>query len=206
MATATTDSRKSPEDAQAEAWSRIAELGKRARSDREGAIAELEAMFRAGKPSEGIDGPTEGRLVTFTLQPQFDSAIAALTGRWMPWAGKRFDSAAKGGDNLLARSARVPARIPWPRYPMKEAEGKLVAFDFNTWVEPGAVDPDVNVLVIDYASVESNPRVIIKSIRDELVEVAPGAHLGKMLWRRGSGPDAKYNLLAFFALKSKLPA
>src|SRR2546423_1430060 len=206
MATTATVESTNPEVAQEEAWARIVDLGKRARTDRPGAIAELNEMFRSGRPSEGIDGPTEGRLVTFTVQPTFDRAVAALSGRWMPWAGKRFDSGAKRGDNLLARSARVPSRVLWPFYGMREGEGKLVAFDFQTWVEPGAVDPDVNVLVIDYDSVESNPRLVIKQIRDELVEVAPGAHLGKMLWRQGRGTDARYTLLAFFALKSKLPA
>jgi hypothetical protein len=35
-------------------------------------------------------------------------------------------------------------------------------------------------------------------IRDELVEVAPGTHLGKMLWRHR---DGRHTLLAYFALK-----
>ena len=87
---------------------------------------------------------------------------------------------------------------------MTGSDAGLVVFDFNTWIEPGAVDPDRDVLVIDYASVDSNPRVIIKQIRDELVEVVPGAHLGKMLWRHGDGPDARHTLLAFFALRSEL--
>ena len=193
------------EATQKEAWSKILDLGERARHDRSGAIAELEALFRSGRPSEGMNGPTEGRLVTFTVHPRFDNAVAALTGRWMPWAGKRFNAAERRGDNLLARSARAPSKVLWPLYKMKEAEGRLTAFDFNTWIEPGAVDPDLEVLVIDYASVDSNPRLVIKQIRDELVEVAPGAHLGKMLWRQGKGENARYTLLAFFALKTELP-
>jgi hypothetical protein len=81
---------------------------------------------------------------------------------------------------------------------------RIAAFDFQTRVEPGAIDTDRDVLVIDYAPVDSNPRVIIKSIRDELVEIVPGANLGKMLWRSGSGEDASYTLLAYFALKSEI--
>jgi hypothetical protein len=204
MATVTPET-TAAEATQKVAWSKILELGERARRDRAGAIADLEAMFRTGRPSESIDGATEGRLVTFTVHPRFDNAVAALTGRWMPWAGKRFNAAEKRGDNLIARSARIPARILWPLYAMKEAGTRLTAFDFNTWIEPGAVNPDMDVLVIDYASVDSNPRLVIKQIRDELVEVAPGAHLGKMLWRQGSGPKTRYTLLAFFALKSELP-
>lgn len=35
-------------------------------------------------------------------------------------------------------------------------EGKL-AFDFKTYVEAGKDDPDRQVMVIDYADIESNP-------------------------------------------------
>jgi hypothetical protein len=37
------------------------------------------------------------------------------------------------------------------------------------------------VLVIDYESVPDNPNLLIRQIRDELVEIVPGANLGKML-------------------------
>ena len=174
-------------------WTRFAELGAAKDLD---ALGEL---FRNGSPSIGIDGPTEGQLVTFTVHPAFDRIARAITGAWMPWAGKRFDSAADSGDNLLARSAKIPARLPWPRYPMRDAGDKLAAFDFETRVEPGKLDPGTDVLVIDYAPVDSNPRLVIKQVRDELVEVAPGAHLGKMLWHHG---DDRYSLAAYFALKS----
>ena len=58
------------------------------------------------------------------------------------------------------------------------------------------------MLVIDYAPVDSNPALIIKSIRDELVQIVPGANLGKMLWRHGDGE--RHSLLAYFALRSPL--
>jgi hypothetical protein len=188
--------------AQAQTWEWFQDAGRRIGSDREAAITELEELFSAGAPSEGIDGQTEGILVGFTLQSLFDRGIAAITGAWMPWAGKRFDAANGRGDNLLAKSAKWPAKLLWPVYGTEDAGENLVAFDFTTRVERGAVDPGLDVLVIDYAPVDSNPRVIIKSIRDELVEVVPGTHLGKMLWRTGSYEDATYHLLAFFALKT----
>jgi hypothetical protein len=40
--------------------------------------------------------------------------------------------------------------------------------------------------------------LIIRQVRDELVEVAPGTHLGKMLWRHR---DGRHTLLAYFALR-----
>jgi hypothetical protein len=191
-----------PAAAQAEAWSWFQDSGKRIQSDRDAAIAELEELFNAGAPSEGIDGQTEGILVGFTMQSIPDRALALITGAWMPWAGKRFNAAEGRGDNLLARSAKWPAKLLWPFYGTRDAGDNLTAFEFTTRVEEGAVDPGLDVLVIDYAPVESNPRVIIKSIRDELVEVVPGTHLGKMLWRTGPYEDASYHLLAFFALKT----
>jgi hypothetical protein len=191
-----------PAAARDEAWAWIAELGRRARRDRDGALNELGELFRAGTPATGIDGPTEGSLVTFTVQPAFDTCVAAVTTAWLPWAGKRFDSAARAGDNLLLRSARLPSKLLWPLYATRDAGEHLAAFDFETRIEPGALDPDREVLVIDYAPVESNPALVIKSIRDELVSIVPGANLGKMLWRHGNGE--RHSLLAYFALRSEL--
>jgi hypothetical protein len=60
----------------------------------------------------------------------------------------------------------------------------------------------VDVLVIDYESVDANPRFLIRQIRDELVEVVPGANLGKMLVRL---PRREQLLPAcYFALKSDI--
>lgn len=195
---ATTD----PAGAQAQTWDWFQDAGKRIGSERDEAIGELDELFNAGAPSEGISGQTEGILVGFTMHSIPDRAIAAITGSWMPWAGKRFDAENAKGDNILAKSAKWPAKLLWPFYGTKDAGDDLTAFDFTTRVEKGADDPELDVLVIDYAPVDSNPRVIIKSIRDELVEVVPGTHLGKMLWRTGPYEDAKYHLLAFFALKT----
>jgi len=52
--------------------------------------------------------------------------------------------------------------------------------------------------VIDYAPVDKNPGLIIRSIRDELVEIVPGAHLGRILYRRGD----RYDNWGYFALRT----
>jgi hypothetical protein len=179
-------------------WDQILETGRAIQTDREAALARLGELFRSDTPPAGLDGATEGALVGFVIHPAFDRAAAALASRWLPWAGKRFDAAASGGDNLLRRSARWPSKLLWPTYPMRDAGERLAAFDFQTRVERGALDTDTDVLVIDYEPVESNPRLIIRQIRDELVEVAPGVHLGKMLWRHR---DGRHTLLAYFALR-----
>ena len=179
-------------------WNQILETGRAIQTDREAALAQLASLFRAGTPPVDLDGPTEGALVGFVIHPVFDRAAAALSSRWLPWAGKRFDAAAQGGDNLLPRSARWPTKLLWPSYRMHDAGDRLTAFSFHTRIERGALDRDTEVLVIDYEPVKSNPRLVIRQIRDELVEVAPGTHLGKMLWRHG---DGRHSLLAYFALR-----
>ncbi len=63
-------------------------------------------------------------------------------------------------------------KLLWPLYKMTDhTDGKL-AFDFETYVEAGKEDPDVNVMVIDYAEIEKNPKLVIRKIRDELVDAA----------------------------------
>jgi hypothetical protein len=49
---------------------------------------------------------------------------------------------------------------------------------------------------IDYDS-EENPRLLIRDILDELVQVVPGAYLGKILLRRAE----TWRLLGYFALQ-----
>jgi hypothetical protein len=185
-----------PARAQEETWSWIKELGQ---THDEEALNEL---FELGIPSRGLDGQTEGILVTFTMHPIPDRVIRAITGAWMPWLGKRFNADEGSGDNVLASSARWPAKLLWPLYVTQPSERGRAAFDFETAVEPSRSESDVEALKIDYGAVESNPRLIVRRIRDELVELVPGAHLGKMLWRQDSEP---YPCLAYFALRQPLP-
>lgn len=48
--------------------------------------------------------------------------------------------------------------------------------------------------MIDYVVV--HPRFLINRIRGGLVEIFPGANLGKVLWRHG---DGSYALIGYFA-------
>jgi len=194
--------RQDPHGAREEAWEWIAELGRRAVSDREGALAELQEMFLCGEPAEGIDGQTEGILVSWTMHPLADKLIGSITNAWMPWVGKKFYSSEKRGENTLAGSARWPAKLLWPLYSTGDSPLGRTAFDFTTYVEAGRLDPSVDVLVIDYESVTTNPRLLIRQIRDELVQVVPGANLGKMLVKV-PGRSELFPAL-YFALKSDI--
>ena len=187
------------EAAARQAWAWIEKLGERAKTDRDGAEAELDQLFALGRAPKGLDGATEGILVAPLIQPLVDKVAGAITSVWMPWQGKSFDAAAGRGDNRLTGETRWITKLLWPLYGTKEGEdGERLAFDFETRIEPGMLDPGTDVLVIDYAPVAENPGLIIKKIRDELVEIVPGANLGKILYRKGGG----YSNIGFFALKS----
>ena len=167
--------------------------------DRETASDALAELFACGQPSRGIDGPTDGILVAPLLHPVPDTLLRYIAAWQMPWLGKRFDARHKTGDNLLATSARWPIKLIWPFYGTRAGDGNRVAFDFETRVEPGAVEPSVDVLVIDYAPVKGNPNLVVRSIRDELVDIVAGAHLGRVLWHQG---DDRYKNIAYFALRT----
>jgi hypothetical protein len=190
-----------PTGARDAAWAWIEELSVRAGTDRAGAIEELQNLFLCGEPAK-VSGQTEGILVTWTMHPLADKVIGAITGAWMPWLGKKFDPAEQKGINTLTDSARWPAKLLWPLYSTKDSPLGRSAFDFNTYVEAGKLDPSVDVLVIDYESVPENPALLIRQIRDELVQIVPGANLGKMLVRV---PRRKELFPAlYFALKSEI--
>ena len=186
-----------PEVAADSTWAWIDELSTRSGSDADGADADLNELFRLGNAPTDLNGPTEGMLVMTTTNEKFDAVVRLITSMWMPWQGKRFDNQSATGDNRLTKSTGLVGKLLWPLYSMKDhTDGKL-AFDFKTYVEPGKEDPDVDVMVIDYADIESNPKLIIRSVRDELVELVPSVYLGKILFKTDSG----YNKIGYFALR-----
>ena len=85
----------------------------------------------------------------------------------------------------------------WPSYKMTPTDEGHMAFDFDTRIEPGAIEPSPDVLVIDYADEPRNPELIIRKIRDELVEIVPHTYLGRILYRLKAGG---YKNIGYFAL------
>jgi len=181
-------------------WERFLALKDKARKDLAAADAELNELFRSGTVPTDLDGPTDGILVTTTTNKLLDPAVHAITALWMPWQGKRFDAAAGTGDNRMTGGlAQLPSKLLWPLYRMKDAKDGKLAFDFKTYEDAGKDDPDLQVMVIDYADIEDNPTLVIRSIRDELVQIVPGAYLGKILFRTPSG---RYEKIGYFALRT----
>lgn len=81
------------------------------------------------------------------------------------WQGKKFDAANHSGINLF-----------------KAENGKLnEKYSFKTYTGTGLKDKTVSVFKIDY-DIPGNP-FWLRWILDEIVEVAPGVYLGKMIVR-----------------------
>jgi hypothetical protein len=147
---------------------------------------ELADLFgRAAAPDPPLDGRYRGDLISMTVAPGVDGAFLRGFQRSRPWLGKRFDAAARTGQNLLDRRLWGAGRLLTPhRYRAwwPEDERTFRAFPFETAVGPSLLDGEHPVLQIDYDLNVNHPR--LRRIRDELVEVEPGVYLGQALWRR----------------------
>ncbi|MBD8506879.1 hypothetical protein HT102_10300 [Hoyosella sp. G463] len=190
-------SKKDPTEASSQAWAWLKDMRDSELREYDKAAAALESMFRASSPPRKLEGQTEGLLVMTTTMPILDRTVTAVTDLWMPWEGKRFDAEGKGANRIASR-ASMPLRLLWPLYSMTQTEDGKLAFDFTTHVEASRDKEggEQDVLVIDYKSVETNPRLLIRSVRDELVELVPGVYLGKILFR----VSGRYHKIGFFAL------
>lgn len=167
--------------------------------ERSGALAELEACFRAAETPQPIDGATRGRLLTTALGHGLDAITAVLARLWMPWKGKAFKPEAKEGRNLFTNSFRPVQHALWPGYDIDypEREGRYSTFSFTTWEGRSAFTPDgLDVLKIDYEHPQSP--WLIRDILDELVQIEDGLFLGQALLRvRG-----KLHRAAWFELRT----
>ncbi len=187
-----------PVNAQDAAWAWLGRLGAATLKDRARGVEQLDRLFAEGQVPDPIDGITEGMMVAYLVGPRSDWAMRKIGALWMPWLGKRFDAERRHGENRVTRGFPVVTRVVWPRYPVRSDGDERRGFEFETHVERGALEPDLHVMVIDYGRVPENPARIVPSIRDELVQIVPGTHLGRWLWRQR---DGSFRNVAYFALR-----
>lgn len=168
------------------------------KSMRASALAELDELFREGTaPEPQPEGFLRGRLITMSVTRPSDAFVRGVSSIYMPWLGKAFDPSTQSGVNVLTPSARTTMKVLWPKYsPERELVDRLEAFPFRTRIEAGAVDPEVDVLKIDY-DFEANPDFLIRRILDELVRIDDNLYLGKILFRWGSA----WKPIGFFSLE-----
>lgn len=184
-----------------EARSHLKEIDERLdpKRSRTRAIEELHELFRSGSsPDPPPDGLLRGRPVSSKITPTFDATARRLAAINMPWLGKKFDAPENKGVNILTPLARRPMKLLWPSYePVATFADRIEAFSFTTRTGPGAVDPDIQVLKIDY-EFDANPSFIIRRVLDELVQIEDGLYLGKVLYRW----KGEFRSIGFFTLES----
>jgi hypothetical protein len=163
-----------------------------------GAIEELNGLFESGRPPDPApDGLLRGRAISSTIAGGLDALGRRLASLYMPWLGKKFDSRAEEGVNVLTRSALKPMKVMWPKYePVGIFTDRVEAFPFKTRLAEGNVDQGLQVLKIDY-DFEPNPTFIIRHVLDELVQIEEGLYIGKVLYRRKD----EFRPIGFFVLE-----
>jgi hypothetical protein len=160
----------------------------------------LDQMFRAGTAPDPLpEGFLPGRLLTTSVWGPLDSGALRLARMWMPWKGKTFDRQTSSGVNRFDNTPanRTAFKVVFPGYvPKRVTVERIEAFPMRNRIEAGALAPDLDVFKIDY-DFEANP-ALIRRILDELVQIAPGRYLGKILFRaRG-----RWYPIGFFSLRS----
>ena len=151
--------------------------------DRARGLAALEQLFRSGRPPDApLQGRYRGELIALDIAPGFTQLASAVAGLWLPWRGKTFDPIRARGDNILTRDSLILARLYWPlyRHYVRDKADTYRAFAFRTEVGPGLLQPTLQVLKIDY-DLPENPRLNIRRILDELVQVSQDLYLGQAL-------------------------
>ncbi len=169
------------------------------RRNRTQVLSRLNEIYRSGTAPDPLpDGFMPGRLLAMSVQPQLDATVRRIASLWMPWQGKVFDPDAMTGVNRFLPNSRIPMKVVFPTYtPETVTVSKIEAFPFRNRVAPGAVDPDLETFKIDY-DFDANPGFLIRRILDEVVQIAPGRLLGKILFRVGD----RFHLIGYFALRS----
>lgn len=162
-------------------------------------LAQLNELFRAGvTPQPALHGRYQGKLVALDIAPGLTQLAQFITSLWLPWQGKTFSREIACGDNIFTRDSLPLAHLYWPLYRgyLTDSPRTYRAFAFRTYIAPGLADPDRRVLKIDY-DLPGNPRLTIRRVLDELVQLEDGLYLGKAHFKWWWG---RWRTVAYFSL------
>jgi hypothetical protein len=183
-----------PEAAQEEAWAWFLRLGATRDED------SLDDLFRLGD-ARPMSGPTDGILLAIFMSPVLDRLGIALLGPGrptMPWKGKTFDPMTETGANRFKPWFPALSRLAWPLYRGRRMDGEEhLMFDMRNGDIEDPLDPSHTIWKIDYRDKDLRSPWFIRHCLDTLVEIVPGAHLGRLYYEVGG----RYSTLLYFALK-----
>ena len=170
------------------------------KQNRRQGLAALNELFRQGKlPETALDGRYHGQLVALDIAPGLSPLFEAFTRWWLPWQGKAFNASEASGNNIFTRDALPLFTILMPSYRIRipDTPQTFRAFNFRTYTGPGKQDLDRQVLKLDYKLPE-NPRLNVRRIIDELVQLEAGYYLGKAHLKTWWG---RWQMVAYFSLQ-----
>ncbi len=173
-----------------------------AKHDHARGMAALNGLFRTGiVPEPSLQGRYVGELLALDIAPGLTQLFQSLTDAWMPWLGKKFDAAHQSGENIFTRDLYWLARLFNPLYRGFVIESAKVyrGFAFHTYLAPGLMDPDQQVLKIDY-NLKENPSLTVRRVLDELVQLSDGLYLGKAHVKWWWRPQDGWQTVAYFML------
>jgi hypothetical protein len=163
-------------------WQWFSELG------RQHELTKLTELFALGLPPQNLaEGFTEGGVPSLAIFAPLNVLVNHVLYSWLPvravWQGKSLNASALTGQNDFQSWLWPVFRLVWPRTRFRRGPRGIVGFDFTTRIEPGAIEPAPEVLVIDYSNPLLGNPFPISRIRDEVVEIVPGTYLGRALFR-----------------------
>lgn len=176
-----------------EVWNQI-RLADAREADRAPEVRDtLHRVYRLGtKPA--IDGFNPGIPLGFVGFGPVNKLVRAFLRWWSPWYGKNWNAETQTGVNYLTKSALRAFRPAIEADQVSiNADGSIAAIPFKLWFGPSVLDPEIEVLKIDYDIPQNKPA--LRGVLDEQVEIVPDVYLGKALLKiRG-----KHRLLLFFS-------
>ena len=173
--------------------------------DRRQLFAVLNEIFRSGRVPEPMpNGRYVGELVAIDIAPGLTQFFQWLLNRWMPWLGKTFDDAHQSGDNIFTKDSYQLARFfnPFYRGFVNDGSDTYRCFNFRTYIAPGLMDKDRQVLKIDY-NLKENPSLTVRRVLDELVQVDDNLYLGKAHVHWWWHPTDGWQTVAYFTLTQR---
>lgn len=166
-------------------------------------MAALDNIYRRGiVPNPSLNGRYWGEFLTSNFNPILDSWLDAITQIWLPWQGKKFDANTNIGDNIFTNDGLLLGRFIWPFYNkyVPDTRGRSLAFSFQTSVSPSLLEPDIEVLSLNF-DLPDNPKFLIRDLVDQIVQIDDNLYLGKAILKH---PDGGWFCAAYFTLKSGL--
>jgi len=171
------------------------------KQNRKQGLAALNKLFRQGMlPEIALNGRYHGQLVALDIAPGLTPLFEALTRRWLPWQGKAFNASETTGNNIFTRDVLPLSYLMMPFYRIRipDTPQTFRSFNFRTYSGPGKQDPDRQVLKLDY-NLPENPRLNVRRVIDELVQLGDGYYLGKAHLKTWWG---SWQMVAYFSLQA----